>query len=592
MPFDGIVSNAITRELNQKLTGGKIRKIQQPEKDEIRLIVNKGKENLSLLLSASPNNARIHLSNIKKESPLTPPVFCMTLRKHISGSVIKRIEQQNEDRIVEIVLDSRNEFGEPQEKRLIMEVTGRNSNLILTAEENGEKKILDAVKRVGLSSSRYRHILPGEVYKAPPGEGRIEVGKTHKTDILKLMKEDQSLSPEKFFTTRFFGISPAIVREALYRSKIEGNTKLFTYSDEQMEQLADTFKDLTEEMRSSDSFFVFEDSGNLIDFYPGNLTYLGSRYETFSSVSEALEYFYTARDLRMRFKSKSADLRHKLENLRKRAAKKLQTFNQDLKRLENNDKNRKYGDLITANIYQIQKGMKEAFLIDYEDPEFTQIRVPLKVNETPSQNAQRFYKKYQKGKRAKIELEHQKKITEEQLYYIETLIEGLNHSQTPNELEEILHEYRNSDLASGKEKRSKKGNKKPKASEPMCFTSSEGFKIYVGKNNYQNDYISTRLGVAEDCWLHVKDAPGSHVLIVANGRFIPEKTVLEGGMLAAWYSSQKNSENVPVDYLEFKDLKKPKGANPGMVIFTTHDTMYITPNKAEVARIEGLAEPL
>lgn len=594
MPFDGITTSCIVKELNTALQGGRIKKIQQPENDEIRLQINNNKENYTLLLSASPNNARAHLSALKKENPKVPPVFCMTLRKYITGARIKQIEQQENDRIIEIVLDSRDEFGEPLERRLIAEITGRNANLILTAEEEGEKKITDALKRVGFTSSRYRQILPGEIYKEPPGEDRHNPFKVTREEVLGMMVSHEDLDPEKFFYSVFYGLSPSFAREVLYRAQVEGGTKLRTYSAEQMEAIADAFLAMIEELKNEEGKpRLYLSGGDLLDFYPLQLNHLGAQEKDFETYSEMLEDFYTGRDQRMRFKTKSADLRHKLENLRKRAAKKLQMFAQDEKKLQNNEKNRIYGDLITANIYQIERGMKEAELINYEDPDFPTVKVPLKVNETPSQNAQRFYKKYQKGKRAMKELEVQKAQTEEQLYYIDSLLESLRSSTLNSELDEIAHEFRHSDLVSKKGSQGGgKGDKRPKASEPMRFTSSEGFTIYVGKNNYQNDYISTRLGVDEDCWLHVKDAPGSHVLIVADGRFITEKTVLEGGMLAAWYSSQRQSENVPVDYLEFRDLKKPKKAKPGMVVFTTHDTMYVTPDRAEVARIEGLDEPL
>lgn len=228
--------------------------------------------------------------------------------------------------------------------------------------------------------------------------------------------------------------------------------------------------------------------------------------------------------------------------------------------------------------------METIELVDYTDPEMKTVKVHLKVNETPSQNAQRFYKKYNKGKRAQIQLAEQIKTTEEQVYYLESLTGGLDQSTELNELDEIRHEFMHSEF-NKKGLTPKEAKKKVAASKPLHFISSEGFDIFVGKNNYQNDYISTRLGVDEDCWLHVKDIPGSHVLVVAKGRFITEDTLLEAGMLAAWHSKAKNSENVPVDYVEFKYLKKPKKSKPGMVIFTNQNTMYVTPSKDKITAI-------
>ena len=591
MPFDGITAAQCVRELDGLLSGGRVRKIQQPEADEIRLTVNKDRKNLILLISASPNNARIHTTEIRKENPAVPPSFCMTLRKYISGSEIRRIEQQGSDRIVEIVLDSRDEFGEPIEHRLICEITGRNSNIILTAASEEGPVITDALKKVGFSSSRYRQILPGNPYLPPPSEDRHDADTTGRAELTELFGQSADSDPERFFTGHFFGLSPAFAREVLYRAGLEGGTKLKTYSDEQLESLAASFLSLLEESKLPAPAIYLKD-GELLDFYTVSLTHLGAQEKKQASVSAMLENFYSLRDRKMRFRTKSANLRHQLENLRKRAAKKLQYFDADFRRLASNDKNKLYGDLITANIWMLERGMKSAELPDYSDPDGGSVVVPLKVNETPSQNAQRFYKRYAKGKRAAVELEAQKAQTEEQLYYIETLLESLKNSTENAELDEIRHEFSQSGLISNRSRTVRQsGSKKPAASKPMHFRSSEGFDIYVGKNNYQNDYISTRLGVGEDCWLHVKDAPGSHVLIVADGKFITEKTVLEGGMLAAWYSSLRGSENVPVDYLEFKDLKKPKKAKPGMVTFKNQNTMYVTPDKAAVSAIEQQDEP-
>ncbi|MGI6110191.1 MAG: Rqc2 family fibronectin-binding protein [Eubacteriaceae bacterium] len=589
MPFDGITAARSAEELNALLAGGRIRKIQQPEADELRLTVNKDRTNTVLLISASPNNARIHITSQKKENPAVPPSFCMSLRKYISGSEITAIVQQGSDRIVEVVLNSRDEFGEPVERKLICEITGRNSNIILTAGTAEGTIITDALKKVGFSSSRYRQILPGNPYIAPPSDGRNQAGAVDKKELLQMFETYKELDPERFIITHFFGLSPAFAREVLYRAGLEGGTKLMTYSDEQLENLADAFIGFYREAQTPAPAIYMKD-GDLIDFYPARLTYLGAETKEEPTVSTMLEEFYSLRDRRMRFRTKSANLRHQLENLRKRDAKKLQYFDADFKRLESNDRNKLYGDLITANIWMLERGMKKAELPDYSDPEGRSVVVPLKVNETPSQNAQRFYKKYAKGKRAAVELDVQKKQAEEELYYIESLLESLKNSTENTELDEIRHEFAQSDLASKTRGSSKGGPKKPAASKPMHFVSSEGFDIYVGKNNYQNDYISTRLGVDEDCWLHVKDAPGSHVLIVADGKFITEATVLEGGMLAAWYSSLRGSENIPVDYLEFKYLKKPKKAKPGMVIFTNQNTMFVTPDKATISAIEKSAQ--
>lgn len=617
MPFDGIMTASLAKELNTALAGGRIRKIHQPETDEIRLIINKDKQNLTLLISVNPNNARVHLTQTTKANPMVPPSFCMNLRKNITGAEIAAVRQIDSDRVLVLELNSRNTFGEPCVKELICEITGRNSNLILVqlgaeqtkpvfdintiaedlakdenrfasqiesscmdaqadivSGENDEAApvILDALKKIGSAKSRFRQILPGRVYCAPPAEGRANAFTITQTEFTSLINAHPEDEAESFLTGRFLGVSPSAAREILARSETAG--KLKALSTQKQAELYTCFTQLISHTPSTPS--IYEKDGRLIDYYDRPLTHLGCPGNAYTSISAMLESFFALRDKRMHFRTKSANLRHQLESLQKKDAKKLQNLHKDYKRSLGNEKSKLYGDLITANIWQLEKGMTEAELPDYTKPEVPLIKVPLKINETPSQNAQRFYKKYNKDKRAQVELVKQISLTEKELYYIESLLAGLESSTELEELDEIRSEFAESGLI-------KIRGAKPKipksVSKPMHFISSEGFDIYVGKNNYQNDEITTKIGTDEDCWLHVKDAPGSHVLVVADGKFITEQTVLEAGMLAAWHSRYKNSDNVPVDYMEHKFVKKPVRAKPGMVIFTEHNTMYITPEK-------------
>ena len=400
-----------------------------------------------------------------------------------------------------------------------------------------------------------------------------------------MVAEKAETVTERFWVQCFLGLSPIIAREFCFRAGLNPELKLREFSKKQLGYLYQAFREVMDEIEKGPDCGIYYFRREIIDFSTVSLHHMtDNERSAYTSVSKMLEAFYYIKDKKIRFKAKSANLRHQLDTLLKKNYKKLQNLHQDMDNSKKNEKNKLYGDLITANIYRIEKGMETIELVDYTDPEMKTVKVHLKVNETPSQNAQRFYKKYNKGKRAQIQLAEQIKTTEEQVYYLESLTGGLDQSTELNELDEIRHEFMHSEF-NKKGLTPKEAKKKVAASKPLHFISSEGFDIFVGKNNYQNDYISTRLGVDEDCWLHVKDIPGSHVLVVAKGRFITEDTLLEAGMLAAWHSKAKNSENVPVDYVEFKYLKKPKKSKPGMVIFTNQNTMYVTPSKDKITAI-------
>ena len=594
MAFDGITTKHLIKELQETIVGGRIRKIYQPESDEIRMTINREKENYNLLISANPNNPRVYLAEKLKENPGTPPSFCMVLRKHLLNGIIVGIVQHETDRVIEFSISGKNEFNDVVIKKLVVEIMGRNSNVILIDDktdvsgerQEGEDIILDSMKKVGSGSNRYRQILPGKVYIYPPESGRQNFLSLTEDRYYKMVAENSETVTERFWVQCFLGLSPIIAREFCFRAGLNPELKLKEFSKKQLGYLYQAFSEVMDEIEKGPNCGIYYFRREIIDFSTVNLHHMTDNECTaYTNVSKMLEAFYYIKDKKIRFKAKSANLRHQLDTLLKKNYKKLQNLHQDMDNSKKNEKNKLYGDLITANIYMIEKGMEEVSLVDYTDPEMKTVRVHLKVNETPSQNAQRFYKKYNKGKRAQIQLAEQIKTTEEQVYYLESLTGGLDQSTELNELDEIRHEFMHSEF-NKKGLTSKEAKKKIAASKPLHFISSEGFDIYVGKNNYQNDYISTRLGVDEDCWLHVKDIPGSHVLVVANGRFITEDTLLEAGMLAAWHSKAKNSENVPVDYVEFKYLKKPKKSKPGMVIFTNQNTMYVTPNQDKIAAIQ------
>jgi len=576
MAFDGIVTKHLIDELKTLLINGRIRKIYQPENDEIRLLINKERHNYNLLLSANANNPRLYLTEKLKGNPNTPPSFCMVLRKYLVNGMITDIRQHETDRVVEFDIAGKNEFNEPVIRTLLMEIMGRNSNVILIYDA----LIIDSMKKVGSSSNRYRQILPGKPYIYPPESDRHNFLTMTEGALRELLIAYKNFTIEHFFVQAFLGISPVIAREICFRAGVNAEANLSDLNKKQGDFLIQSYFEILDELKAGPAPNIYWFHHQIVDFSTVSLHHFtDTKVQAADSVSEMLESFYYLKDKAIRFKTKSANLKHQLSVLYKKNTKKLQNLYHDLADSKKYDVYKKKGDLITANIYRLKKGMEKVELIDYNDPDLTPVTLQLKVNESPAQNAQRFYKKYNKGKRAEIQLAEQIKTTKDQVYYLESLLNGLKQSTELDELDEIQHEFYHSEFY---KKPLPKSKQKQVVSKPLHYRSSEGFDIFVGKNNYQNDYISTHLGNAEDCWLHVKDIPGSHVLIVANGRFITEATILEAGMLAAWHSRAQNSENVPVDYVEFSRIRKPKKAKPGMVIFTGQNTLTITADKNKI----------
>ncbi len=589
MAYDGVTLYHLIEEFKPLLIGGRIRKIYQPELDEIRLLVNLGNQKHHILLSANASNPRAYITEKIKENPSAPPSFCMVLRKYILNGTIVAIDQHETDRIMEISISSKNDFNETVIRKLLVEIMGRNSNIILVDEA---MNILDSMKKVGSTSSRYRQILPGRNYIYPPENNRHNIFGVDVTQFYALLAEHGDLSVEKFFIQTFLGISPNIAREIGFRSGIDPSIFISELTKKQNKYLFESFSQVISEIQTKADPGILYLGRKMVDFSTIALHYLRDdhRIEPYLSISEMLEEYYFKRDKALRFKTRAANLRQQLDLLVKKNIKKLDNLQEDVEASHKSEKFKLYGDLITANIYALEKGQKIATLVNYYDPDCQTIDIPLKVNRTPAQNAQHYYKKYNKSKIALKHLAGYILETEEKIYYLESLVNSLNQSTELAELEEIRHEFLHSEF--NKKALSKEDRKKQVPSKPLHYVSSEGFHIFVGKNNYQNDFISTKMGKSEDCWLHVKDSPGSHVLIVAGGRFITEKTLLEAGNLAAWYSKSRGSSNVPVDYLEFKYLKKPSKAKPGMVIFTNQNTMYVTPTQEGVESMETITESL
>lgn len=577
MAFDTICVKKIVNELSETLVSGRIDKIHQPEKDEILLLVRTFSGNYKLVLSASANNPRVHFTDTAKENPKTPPMFCMLLRKHLSGGKITKISQPELERIVEIDIESYNELGDLTTKHLICEITGRNSNIILT---NEDYKIIDSAKHVDFTVSSYRQILPGIEYIRPPKQDKVPI----LSDNIKNITLDFSCDgerPDKVIMSAVSGISPIIAREIIY-SVCGTNSKVCAeLSDKEKSDISSLVRNFIENI----SFFpciVYDETDKPIDFSCIKINQYGSPFKTvvFDTMNDVIKQFYQQRDSKERIKQKSADLLKILHNNIERCVKKLSLQKKTLQDAENKEKYKIYGDIVTANLYRITQGDTVLEAENYYEEDCPKIKIELIGHLSASKNAQRYYKLYNKLKTAEIEVKKQLVATKEDLEYLESTLVACENSVSESDLNMIRAELAEQGYIRSNKKKDKKNNAKP---SPMHFVSSDGFDIFVGKNNTQNDYLTLKFANSGDIWFHTKQIHGSHTVIkLGIEKDVPKTTMLEAAQLAAYYSKARESSQVPVDYTQIKNVKKPNGAKPGMVIYENYNTVYVTPKLIEV----------
>lgn len=577
MAFDAICVSALLKEFKKELIGAKTDKVYMPEKDEITLFLRTYEKNFRLVLSASASNARAHFSEHTKENPKTAPNFCMLLRKHLSGGRIIDIVQPDFERILDFHIEAYTELGEKCTKHLICEIMGRYSNIILTDES---MKILDCIKHIDSSLSSQRRLLPGLSYSPPPKQDKICPLFASEEDIAEVLKKE-NIRADKRILDSFSGLSPIIVREVLARARVSEDTpNLNSYEQGKLkEELCRLFSDIRESR--FEPCILKENGGDkMIDFCVFDVLQYGEAAKkiTYGTVSEAVDDFYRLRDAKERQKQKSAALLKLVSNNTERCAKKLVILKKTLDDAENMDKYRISADLIRANIALAREGARFVEAIDYFDENMPTVRINLDPALSPQQNAEKYYKKYTKAKVAKTEAAKQFELAENELHYFESVRHSILLCESEAELTEIKRE-----LADGgyiKKEKSKGAKPKKNVPSPLHFVSSDGFDIYCGKNNVQNDYITLRLANNSDIWFHIKDFPGSHTVIkLGTDKNIPDRTYLEAATIAATYSSVSNSGKIPIDYTEIKNVHKPSGAKPGMVIYDKYYTVYVTPDR-------------
>ena len=571
MPMDGLTLGLVARELNAALAGGRISKIVQPERDEILLTIRSAGENRQLLLSATANCARAHLTEVKKNNPLEPPALCMLMRKHITGGRVAAIRQLLCDRILEIEIEHRDELGDPARKKLICEFMGKHSNLIFV---DGDGRIIDSARRVNAQISSVREVLPGLRYELPPAHGKIDYDAVTPENLCAAMA-GMNGPLHKLIARCISGLSVQTARELVYRAA--GSAE--AHSDECdlracCESVAANLRAIPENVAPA---VLYDEDGKpaeVVAFEYRSLSAL--RAEPCATLSQALDEFYRARDMGERIQQKSAAIHRTLKKNIERCERKLALQREALLGSQRMEEYRLKGELLTANLHLAQKGMKSAELPNYYEEGMPMLRVELDEKLSPGQNAQRYFKLYQKARSAQTLAAEQIEKTAAELNYLEGQMDNLSKCREEAELYELRQELEKFGYV--KANRSRRQLKQLPPSRPLRFTSPSGRVILVGKNNQQNDKL-TFTAQPDEVWLHAKDMPGSHVIIVDPDP--ADADIAYAARLAAAYSKGGASSRVPVDYTLRKYVKKPGGAKPGFVIYTQQHTLYVEPLRPE-----------
>ena len=583
MALDGIFIKSIVQELQNKIIGLRVDKVNQPEKDEVLLSFKINRKTEKLLISASPNYPRINFTNENKSNPIQAPLFCMILRKYLVGSRVTEITQLNNDRIVTITFESSDELGFDSMYSLIIEIMGRHSNITLV--RNRDNIVMDSIKHLTADISSYRCLYPGVNYVFPPESTKLDPFNFSENDFAKYFI-DYSLSiNSKVFANIFTGVSSEISEDILLKLGILSNIDNLSSEDFIKESVILFLKDYFKNIENNKFSFKEYISTNYRKFHCIDLLALkDDKFLSYDSASKLLDTYYREKDKFDRLNNKSADLLKLVNTNIDRCNKKLRILNRNLKDCEEKEKFRLYGELLTSYIYSFKMGDKQVTVLNYyNNHEEEYLTIPIDDGKTPSENIQSYYKKYTKLKKSEEMATIQIEGTEEELNYLSSVLTYLNNIESIDEIEELRNELMESGYIK-KKRLSKKKGKGPKSS-PHHFISSEGIHIYVGKNNIQNDFLTLKFAGKNDIWLHTKEIPGSHV-IIKNDSNITDVTLREAANLAAFYSKGKDSTKVPVDYTEVKNLKKPNGAKPGMVIYYTNKTFFIDPVEPNLEKVE------
>ena len=573
MAFDGIVIANLVKDLNDKIVSGRISKIAQPEKDELLLTIKGNRENFRLLISANASLPLLYFTETNKPSPLTAPNFCMLLRKHIANGRIVSVSQPGLERIVRIEIEHLDEMGDLKRKFLIVELMGKHSNIIFCDDEN---KILDSIKHISAQVSSVREVLPGREYFIPhAGEKKDPLTITEEEFKELIGKTPQNLS--KALYTDLTGLSPTVSAELCHLASLDGDISAKDFSDSELTHLYHAFTWIMDDVRQGNfTPNIIYQKEKPVEFASIPLSmFSGGDYRSvsFPSISALLERYYAERNTVSRIHQKSTDLRKILTNSLERSYKKRDLQQKQIKDTEKREKFRIYGELLNTYGYGIQEGEKSFRCLNYYDN--TEITIPLDPTLSAQENAVRYFDKYNKQKRTFEATSRQLEQTEAEIEHLESISTFLDIARKEEDLAQIKEEL----TEYGYIKRHFSGGKKQKkaVSRPFHYLSSDGFHIYVGKNNFQNEELTFKLASGNDWWFHAKGIPGSHVIVKTEGKELPDRVFEEAGALAAYYSRGRGQDKVEIDYIQKKNLKKVPGAAPGFVVYHTNYSLVAAP---------------
>ena len=579
MAFDGITIANIVTELNQTITGGKINKIAQPENDELIITIKNQRKQYRLFLSASASLALIYLTETNKPSPLTAPNFCMLLRKHIGSGKIIAIEQPGMERIIRFTIEHLNELGDLCTKYLIVEIMGKHSNIIFCNEED---QIIDSIKHVSAHMSSVREVLPGRPYFIPETQSKLNPFVLTE-EIFQEKIFPRPVNVAKAIYTSITGISPLMAEEVCYRAGIDGGIPTDGLEDVERVHLAHTFLRMVDDIR--DGHFepnIIYKGKEPVEFACFPLSqYQDYRAVSYPSIFPVLETYYAEKNIVTKMRQKTVDLRKIVQNALERNVKKYQLQQKQLKDTEKKEKYRVWGELLNTYGYEVEPGAKSMEALNYYTNEM--IQIPLDETMTPQENAKKYFDKYSKLKRTKEALDTLLQETGDEIKHLESIAASFDIASSEEDLVQIKEEM----MEYGYVKRKNTGGKKVKVtSRPYHYISSDGYDIYVGKNNFQNDELSFKFASGNDWWFHAKGQPGSHVIVKSKNEELPDRTFEEAGKLAAYYSKGRQAPKVEIDYTQKKNLRKPTGGKPGFVVYYTNYSLLIEPDITGLQQIQ------
>lgn len=577
MAFDGITVAALTHELRTNLLGGRIAKIAQPETDELLLTIKTPEGQKRLYISASASLPLLYLTDENKPSPMTAPNFCMLLRKHIGNGRIVAISQPKLERIIHFDIEHLDELGDLCRKRLIIEIMGKHSNIIFCDDKG---MIIDSIKHVPAHMSSVREVLPGREYFIPDTMEKLDPLTVSAQDFIHTLQQ-KPMPIGKAIYTSFTGISPVVAEEICYLSGLESAMTAQDFSEDLLTHLYKQFHYYLEDVKVGTFAPVIYYQGETPkEFAALPLTHFdGYAHQEFTSISYVLNTYYAVKNTLTRIRQKGADLRHVVQTALERNRKKYELQTKQLQDTQNRDKYKVYGELINTYGYHLEPGSKELTCLNYYTNE--DITIPLDPTKTPLENAQKYFAKYNKQKRTFEALSELIEETADDIQYLESISNALDIALTEDDLAQIKEEL----MQTGYVRRKFTKKKVKLTSKPMHFVSSDGYHMYVGKNNLQNDELTFDFANGNDWWFHAKGTAGSHVIVKTNGDELPDRTFEEAGRLAAYYSKNRGNDKVEIDYIERKHVKKPNGAKPGFVVYYTNYSLMID---SDISKIEQL----